>query len=185
MDDDARGQIFWDLEGDDADDFVLTSTGMPLSTGFGGPNEPIMLRFKDSPDFENPTDSNNDSVYEVTLIADDRRGGTDSRSITIFVDNVAEKGGATMSPDQPLTGNDVTAAVEDPDNSVAIVTWQWQRATSTDPAADTTSSGKLSPARPPLPTRRLRRRTTRLKGSRATTATTCEPSQLIPMSRAT
>ena len=136
LDDDARGQIFWDLEGDDADDFVLTSTGMPLSTGFGGPNEPIMLRFKDSPDFENPTDSNKDSVYKVTLIADDRRGGTDSRSITIFADNVAEKGGATMSPDQPLTGNDVTAAVEDPDNGVAIVTWQWQRATSTDPAAD-------------------------------------------------
>ena len=65
MDDDARGQIFWDLEGADADDFVLTSTGLPLSTGFGGPNEPIMLRFKDAPDYENPTDSDKDSVYEV------------------------------------------------------------------------------------------------------------------------
>ena len=130
MDEDARGQIFWDLEGDDADDFVLTSTGLPLSTGIGGPDEPIMLRFKDSPDYENPTDSNKDSVYKVILVAKDSRGATNSRSLTIFVDNVGEKGKATLSEDQPLTNNPVTAAVEDPDNGVAVVTWQWQRATS-------------------------------------------------------
>ena len=127
MDNDARGQIFWDLEGDDADDFVLTSTGLPLSTGFGGPNEPIMLRFRDAPDFENPTDKDKDSVYKVTLVADDKRGGKDTRSLTIFVDNVPEKGGVVISPDQPLTDNLVTAAVEDPDNGVAVVTWQWTR----------------------------------------------------------
>ena len=136
MDEDARGQIFWDLEGEDADDFDLSSSSDDPTTGLSGPNEPIALRFKTAPDFENPTDSNNDSVYKVTLVARDSRGATDMRSITVFVDNVEEKGKATLDEDQPLIGQTVTASVEDPDNGVAIVTWRWERATSTAEAAD-------------------------------------------------
>ena len=43
-----------------------------------------------------------------------------------------------ISPDQPLTDNLVSAGVEDPDNGVAVVTWQWSRATSTAPIAPIT-----------------------------------------------
>lgn len=131
MDEDARGQIFWELEGEDADDFDLSSSSDDPTTGLSGPNEPIALRFKSPPNFEVPTDSNRDSVYKVILVARDSRGATDTRAITIFVDNVEEKGKVTLDQDQPLIGQPVTAIVEDEDNGVAIVTWRWERATST------------------------------------------------------
>ena len=54
-DEDARGQIFWSVRGEDADDFVLSSTGIVL-TGYTGPDEPTALRFVTAPDYENPTD---------------------------------------------------------------------------------------------------------------------------------
>ena len=129
-DEDARGQIFWDLKGDDADDFVVSSTGIVL-TGYVGPDEPIAVRFKDTPDYENPTDANEDSVYEVTLVARDSQGDEDEHDMTVFVDNVPEAGEATLSTEQPLIGQAITASVSDPDNGVTIVTWQWERATTT------------------------------------------------------
>ena len=134
-DEDARGQIFWTLTGVDADAFDLSQssdTPNPTGpTGLSGPDEPIALRFKTAPDYETPTDSNMDSVYKVTLVATDSRGASDSRDVTVFVTQVPEQGEATLSEDQPLTGQPLTAMVEDPDNGVAIVTWQWLRATST------------------------------------------------------
>ena len=129
-DEDARGQIFWDLRGEDADDFVVSSTGIVL-TGYVGPDEPIAVRFKDTPDYENPTDDNADSVYKVTLVARDSQGDEDEHDLTVFVDNVPEAGEATLSTEQPLIGQAVTASVSDPDNGVTIVTWQWERATTT------------------------------------------------------
>ena len=128
-DDDARGQIFWSIKGEDMDDFELTSSSPDPFTGLRGPGEPIGLKFMNDPDFENPTDSNYDSVYKVTIVARDRFTGglEDERSLTIFVDNVAEDGDASLSEDQPIIGQPVTAKVEDPDNGLAIVTWQWER----------------------------------------------------------
>ena len=102
-DDDARGQIFWSIKGEDVDDFELTSSSPDPFTGLRGPGEPIGLKFVNDPDFENPTDSNYDSVYKVTIVARDRFTGglEDERSLTIFVDNVAEEGDASLSEDQP------------------------------------------------------------------------------------
>ena len=132
---DARGQIFWTLEGEDADDFVLTSTGLRLETGLGGPDEPIAIRFASPPDFENPTDANLDGVYKVTLVATDSPGARSTRPLTIFVVNQNEQGMVVLDEDQPLIGQPVTASVDDPDNNVAVVTWKWERATSTAPNA--------------------------------------------------
>ncbi len=134
-DEDARGQIFWSWKGEDEDDFELSSSSVDIASGLKGPGEPIALRFKEAPDYENPTDENYDSVYKVTLVATDSAGGTDERPLTIFVDNIQETGKATLSaagddPDQPLIGNMITAAVEDPDEGVAIVTWQWHKSKS-------------------------------------------------------
>jgi hypothetical protein len=130
-DEDARGQIFWTIRGDDADNFVITSTGLFL-TGFSGPDEPTALRFASAPDYENPTDSNSDSVYEVTIVATDSAGAEDSHDVTVFVENVNEAGEATLSTEQPLIGQAITAGVSDPDNSVAVVTWQWSRSDTRD-----------------------------------------------------
>ena len=134
-DQDVRGQIFWSLMGDDADEFELSSTGLETVVDEKA-IEPIAIIFKVAPDYEAPTDANEDSVYEVILVARDRfdpnLGANDMRPLTIFVDNVNEKGKATLTaagdnPDQPLIDNMITAAVEDPDNGVAVITWQWQR----------------------------------------------------------
>ena len=125
MDEDARGQIFWEIEGEDAADFVLSSSGL------SGPDEPIELMLRDPPDYEAPTDANRDNVYRVTLVARDSHGAVDSRPLTVFVDNVEEMGKVTLLDEQPLIGKSITAAVEDTDRSVAIATWQWMRATST------------------------------------------------------
>ena len=83
---------FWDIKGEDVDDFELTSSSPDPFTGLRGPGEPIALKFKNDPDYENPTDENRDSVYKVTIVARDRFTGglTDERPLTIFVDNVDE-----------------------------------------------------------------------------------------------
>ena len=88
-----------DLMGDDAGHFVLTQGGQAGTQTQGtltGPDEPIALVFRTPPDYENPTDADGDSVYKVVLEARDSSGLTDSRPITIFVDNVAEQGKATL-----------------------------------------------------------------------------------------
>ena len=129
-DEDERGQQFWDLRGDDAGEFVLTQGGTASAGTEGsltGPDEPIALVFVNPPDFEMPTDANGDSVYKVILVARDSAGAEDTRPITIFVDNAAEQGKATLSVEQPYIGTEISATVEDPDNGVGVVTWQWSK----------------------------------------------------------
>ena len=132
-DEDARHQTFWSIKGDDVDDFQLTSSSPDPISGLRGPGEPIALKFRSDPDFENPTDDNLDSVYKVTLVARDRFTGglMDERPLTIFVTNEQESGKVVLDEDQPLIGQPITASVDDPDNGVAIVTWRWERASST------------------------------------------------------
>ena len=132
-DEDARGQITWTLEGADKDAFELSASQL------SGQGEPIALRFKTAPDYENPTDSNKDSYYKVTIVASDGTD-TDSRDVTVIVQNVNEKGSVTLPKDskgrpvQPVTGTAITATLNDPDNGVAAITWQWLRsATTTGP----------------------------------------------------
>ena len=129
-DEDERGQITWTLEGVDQDDFVLSQTNL------SGSDEPVAIVFKDAPDYETPTDADGDSVYKVTLVASDG-DLTDARPITIFVDNVPEKGNLTLMAtgngiDQPTIGSEITAKVEDPDGGEAVLTWQWQRSRTED-----------------------------------------------------
>ena len=130
IDEDERGQVFWDLRGDDADDFVLTQGGTTnggTQGSLSGPDEPIAMVFVSPPDFEMPTDANGDSVYEVILVARDSAGAESTRPITIFVDNVPEQGMTTLSVEQPYIGTEIMAMVEDPDGGVGVVTWQWSK----------------------------------------------------------
>ncbi len=123
----------WQLEGDDAAAF-------DLSGGF----EPRYIQFKEAPDFENPTDANNDNVYEVTLVATDTGpsgavAGIGKVKVWLIVENVDEDGKVVFTEGETAYLNVMLVAeVQDPDDKggdlgepyqgVHIVTWQWSRA---------------------------------------------------------
>ena len=66
----------WDLSGDDAGDFRISSVGV--------------LTFKATPDHENPVDADMDNMYMVTVNAND--GMIDAeRAVTIRVTDVDEE----------------------------------------------------------------------------------------------
>ncbi len=123
----------WQLEGDDAAAF-------DLSGGF----EPRYIQFKEAPDFENPTDANNDNVYEVTLVATDTGplgavAGIGKVNVWLIVTNVDEAGKVVFTEGETAYLNEMLVAeVQDPDDKggdlgepyqgVHIVTWQWSKA---------------------------------------------------------
>ena len=71
-----RSAITWSLSGADADDFAISDTGV--------------LSFTSSPDYESPTDSGRDNVYEVTVEARDDAFNTGTLQITITVINLTD-----------------------------------------------------------------------------------------------
>ena len=149
-DEDARDQVTWSVEGDDASLFVLSAANLH------GVNEPRDLRFINPPDYETPGDANGDSVYNVTVVATDEDGARDTRDVTIFVDNVQEDGEVTLvaagdNSDQPLTGMAITATLSDPDNDVAEITWQWSRADNFDTATSSPIAGATERTYTPVP----------------------------------
>ena len=129
----------WQLEGDDAGAFDLS-----------GRFEPRYLQFKEAPDYENPTDMNNDNVYEVTLVAMDTDplgtgAGIGKVNVWLIVTNVEETGKVVFTAGETAYLNEMLVAeVQDPDDhsgdlgepyqGVHIVNWQWSRAL-TDAAA--------------------------------------------------
>ena len=123
----------WDLEGDDAGAFDLS-----------GRFEPRYLQFKVAPDYENPTDANDDNVYEVTLVATDTDpfdtgAGIGKVNVWLIVGNVEETGKVVFTEGETAYLNEMLVAeVQDPDDhggdlgepyeGVHIVNWQWSRA---------------------------------------------------------
>ncbi|MCY4571889.1 MAG: cadherin domain-containing protein, partial [Gemmatimonadetes bacterium] len=76
---DPEGQVFWSVTGTDATAFVIE----PKSEPFVGE-----LKFKATPDFDNPADADGDNVYEVTVVARDQLAfarNTDSINVTVTV----------------------------------------------------------------------------------------------------
>lgn len=47
-----------------------------------------VLKFIAAPDYENPTDWNRDSIYDVTVVATDAKGATDSQYLWVYVNDV-------------------------------------------------------------------------------------------------
>ena len=100
---DPEGEsIVWSLAaGGDMEDFSI---------------ENGVLRFKSSPDFEDPDDTGTNNMYEVTVQASD--GGDDTTAmeeLTIEVTNVEEPGTVMLSTLQPQVGVAITATLTDPD----------------------------------------------------------------------
>ena len=103
----------WTLEGDDAGDFDISSSGE--------------LTLVSAPDYEDPADADMDNVYMVTVEADD---GTymNTHDVTVTVTNAEEPGTVTLS-DMLIVGEAATATVTDADVVTAgTVMWQWARA---------------------------------------------------------
>ena len=110
--DEENSDLTWSLSGADSDDFKISSTGE--------------LTFMSDPDFEAPTDSNRDNVYEVTAQATDSGDNTGTLDITVTVGNEEEPGEVTLSNLQPEDGVAITAMLDDPDVVVrSSVEWQW------------------------------------------------------------
>ena len=140
-DEDAVDQISWDLGGEDGDKFILSADGVE------GAAEPRDLMFRPgfTPDFEAPQDANGDNVYKLTVIAWDKATGDSGRkmdemAVTVIVDNQEETGRITLEAEnrvgnepvaeaewEPFVDKEIIAAVDDPDQGVAVVTWQWSK----------------------------------------------------------
>ena len=124
--------LTWTLSGADAGDFTIGS----------GNGE---LRFANVPDFESPSDTGGDNLYNVTVEVKDGKnpeGNTDtttvddSIAITVRVHNVDEAGTVTL-PGTITAGQAVTATLTDPDGTPSNIGWQWSRSD--------TSSGTFTP----------------------------------------
>ena len=113
-DDDAGDTVTLSLSGNDANDF-----------NFSGGD----LTFQSPPDYENPTDSDRNNIYSVTVEADDGRGGTDRLYVTTRVTNEEEPGTVALelSTTEPEVGTVITATLNDPDGGIRNQSWRWQR----------------------------------------------------------
>ncbi len=105
----------WSTSGRDGGDFVISESGE--------------LRFRNSPDFERPADSDRDNVYEVTIRASDGRyTGTLEETQTVTVTNVNEAPVITTKSRTEFTQRENTASVlytyraTDPDRE-DVITW--------------------------------------------------------------
>ena len=108
----------WSLEGDDAGDFDISSSGG-------------VLTFVRAPDYEAPADADGNNEYMVTVNAED---GTymDTQDVTVNVTNVDEDGTVTLSSQVPRVGTELTAMITDLDGGITGTTWQWARSDAMD-----------------------------------------------------
>ena len=68
--------VTWGLSGDDSGAFTISETGV--------------LTFSNSPDYESPTDSGGNNVYEVTVEARDGDGNTARLEVAVTVTNLTD-----------------------------------------------------------------------------------------------
>ena len=112
-DPESRGPVRFTLAGTDADDFTISGSGE--------------LSFMKAPNYEAPTDSGGNNVYNVTVQATDVGRNTSSLNVTIKVANEMEPGTVTLSHLQPQVGENLTARLTDPDGGTRSISWQWYR----------------------------------------------------------
>ena len=95
------------LSGTDADTFSVDANGQISMTAV--------------PDYEAR------SSYQVTATVSDPAGGSDAITVNVAVQNVEEPGSVAFDTDaSPEVNIRFTAALDDPDGSVAAEAWQWQ-----------------------------------------------------------
>ena len=112
--DPERSAITWSVTGMDGDDFAISETGV--------------LSFANPPDYESPTDSDRDNVYEVTVQVRDDNFNTSSLPVTVTVTDQNEGPEITGQQSLSFTENQATDRVlatytaTDPDDTGAAIT---------------------------------------------------------------
>ena len=101
-----------------------------------------VLKFKNTPDYENPTDSDENNTYSVTVTASDGSTGQgastpSTQTLEITILNLEEPGTVDLSQRQPQVANALTATLTDPDGrsdsepstdlTESPTTWKWER----------------------------------------------------------
>ncbi len=124
--------ITWSLQGDDKDILKITKD----ATARPGSESSAMVQFKNSPNYEKPTDADTDNVYMVTVVASDSKL-TAKRDLVITVTNADDPGRITFSSVQPKVRIPFIAELIDEDGVVdGSVKWQWHNATIDPTSAD-------------------------------------------------
>ena len=154
----ADTSLVWTLSGTDADFFSFTDATTLTVTAA----EPLTLRFKEAPDFEDPKDANKDNTYEVTLNVSDGTGAT-TKEVKVTVKNRLtvdgtpggtedEPGTVTLSHIQPRVGVALVATLKDDDGGIRSQSWQWSISGATG-AASTPAGDIAGPRRRATPRR--------------------------------
>ena len=108
--DEEGSTIAWSLTGTDRGDFAISTDGI--------------VTFKNTPDFEDPEDSDTDNVFTFNVVASDSVK-TNSVAVTVTVADVEEAGVITVSNPDPGVGDEIRFDLTDPDGGLtaAGITW--------------------------------------------------------------
>ena len=103
--------LTWTLSGADANLFAW---------GEGTTTRP--LQFKQPPNYEQPTDQDDNNDYEVTVAASDGSAST-TIAVTVTVANANDPGVITLSTTTPRANRSITATLSDEDGVTGTVAW--------------------------------------------------------------
>ena len=108
--DEEGSTIAWSLTGTDRGDFAISTDGI--------------VTFKNTPDYEDPEDSDTDNVFTFNVVASDSVK-TNSVAVTVTVADVEEAGVITVSNPDPGVGDEIRFDLTDPDGGLtaAGITW--------------------------------------------------------------
>jgi Ca2+-binding RTX toxin-like protein len=111
-----------DPDGDtEGSGLVYSITGGADQAAFGVDSNTGVVTFGVAPDFENPTDSGGDNVYNMTVTVTDSTGGVDSIDLVVTVTDVVEdETPPVAAPTQSPPANAVGW-----NNANVTVTWNW------------------------------------------------------------
>ena len=125
--------VAWGLSGTDRGVFEISETGV--------------LSFIDPPDYENPTDSGRNNVYEVTVEAGDGDGNTARLEVTVTVTNLTDRLPVitgTAQVGQTLRAD--TSDIDDDGQASVPYSYQWIR---NEGKTDTDIDGETDPTYTP------------------------------------
>ena len=94
----------YDATDDDGDDLTFSILGTDSSL-FRISSSSGSLSFRNSPNYESPSDS---------------------QVVTVTVTNIDESGSVSLSSTSPQVGIEITATLRDPDGSISNESWQWE-----------------------------------------------------------
>ncbi|MDE2823216.1 MAG: cadherin domain-containing protein, partial [Chloroflexota bacterium] len=144
--DEGAVDVDWSLDGVDKGAFNISDDGE--------------LTFDKSPNFESPTDADEDTaasgdqgkgdnVYKVTVVAT-----SDTKTelkVEVTVTDIEEDGEVTFNQPQPQATRGLVASVSDGDGEITDRQWQWSRCTTDDNPDDCTDiEGATSASRSPV-----------------------------------